>query len=205
MNMSNKNGDLDRRVKRTRQVIRDALISLIAEKGFDAISVKEITDRADINRSTFYFHYVDKYDLLEQSIDEMLKAFTEALKLRPVTGNEPCPVSRNASFVQQFEHIAEHAHFYKVMLGEKGIPGFAKQMKRVIEEAFYQKLDYLSPNELTLDMPRDILCRYVTSAHFGVIEHWLENDLAYSPAYMSNLSRELVKIGPLNAEGILAS
>lgn len=57
---------VDRRIIRTKEAIRDALITLIEEKGFDAVSVINITSRADINRGTFYLHYRDKYDLLEQ-------------------------------------------------------------------------------------------------------------------------------------------
>ncbi|HZY42942.1 MAG TPA: helix-turn-helix domain-containing protein, partial [Anaerolineae bacterium] len=67
---------LDPRVIRTRQMLRDALVSLIAEKGFDAITVQDIADRATLNRATFYLHYQDKHELLINSlrdaIDELM-------------------------------------------------------------------------------------------------------------------------------------
>ncbi|NOU86199.1 TetR family transcriptional regulator [Paenibacillus sp. LMG 31460] len=201
--MSKNYKDIDRRVKRTRQFIQDALISLIAEKGFDALTVHEITERADVNRSTFYFHFMDKYDLLDQSVNEMLEKFAESLKSYDVNPDEKCPIERSAPLVQQFEHVAKHANFYKTMIGEKGIPSFAKRMKSAIEEAFYRKLEYSNMEHRQIPIPKDILCRYVASAHYGVIESWLEKDMPYSPAYMSSLLRELVKIGPLNAAGIL--
>ena len=62
----------DRRTRYTKQVIREAFFELLREKGFDKMSVADICRRADINRGTFYLHYVDKYDLLDALIDEAL-------------------------------------------------------------------------------------------------------------------------------------
>ncbi len=64
---------IDRRIIRTKIAIRNALVALIEEKGFDALSVKDITTRADINRGTFYLHYRDKFDLLEQTQAEIIQ------------------------------------------------------------------------------------------------------------------------------------
>jgi AcrR family transcriptional regulator len=64
---------LDPRVKRTRNLILQSFESLLAEKGFETISVQDVTDKAEINRATFYAHYVDKYDLLDKSISHMFK------------------------------------------------------------------------------------------------------------------------------------
>ena len=62
---------LDPRVKRTRNLILQAFGSLLAEKGFESISVQDVTDKAEINRATFYKHFVDKYALLDYSINQM--------------------------------------------------------------------------------------------------------------------------------------
>ncbi|WJH35797.1 TetR/AcrR family transcriptional regulator [Paenibacillus sp. CC-CFT747] len=77
---------IDPRMKRTLSVIKDALLSLIDEKGFDQTSVRDITGRAQINRATFYLHYQDKYDLLEKLVDERLQEFREAVQLPPSFG-----------------------------------------------------------------------------------------------------------------------
>ena len=63
---------LDPRVVRTRQMLRDALVSLIAEKGFDALTVQDIADRATLNRATFYLHYQDKHELLINSLRDAI-------------------------------------------------------------------------------------------------------------------------------------
>ena len=64
----------DRRVRRTKQLIKQSLIELMHEKPFKDITVKDITERADLNRGTFYLHYVDIYDLLSKIEDETLQA-----------------------------------------------------------------------------------------------------------------------------------
>jgi AcrR family transcriptional regulator len=68
---------LDPRVKRTRELIQRSFMETIDEKGFNAISVQDITARAGINRATFYAHYTDKYDLLDKAIGEMFRAEIE--------------------------------------------------------------------------------------------------------------------------------
>lgn len=196
--MSEAKAKTDRRIRRTRQVIQDALIALIREKGFETVTVQEIVDRADVNRSTFYFHFQDKYDLLEQSNREMLQAFTLSLQ-QPRETPPPCQLAKMESAEKHFEHIAANATYYKVMLRELGVPDFAKQMKLAIADAFYQKLDIVLTDEQGTKIPREMLCSFTASAHFGLIEWWLENDLIYSPAYMVNVLNQLVKFGPVLA------
>jgi AcrR family transcriptional regulator len=80
--LSNSHGEsekLDPRVKRTRQMLDQAFIELLAEKGFDAVSVQDVTDRAGVNRATFYAHFQDKFALLDYSIRE---SFREEIKKR---------------------------------------------------------------------------------------------------------------------------
>ena len=79
--MSIKNTN-DPRVKRTRQLIQDAFVALVGEKGFENVTVQHIAERAPVNRATFYSHYHDKYDLLDKSIEEMLEKLTEVIKPR---------------------------------------------------------------------------------------------------------------------------
>ena len=69
----------DRRVRRTKQLIKQSLIELMHEKSFKEITVTDITKRADLNRGTFYLHYVDIYDLLSKIEDETLQAIEEML------------------------------------------------------------------------------------------------------------------------------
>ncbi|WP_164779648.1 TetR/AcrR family transcriptional regulator [Paenibacillus kobensis] len=195
--MSTDKKELDPRIKRTLHLIRDALISLMEEKGFEHITVRDITGRAEINRATFYLHYRDKYDLLDSIVNEMLSEFEAAFRLPDgftaadfVTDDTPPD-----SFIRQFEHIAAHAAFYKVMLGPSGLPGFASRMEAIIRNSLYRRSTIAQPDDRQVAMPRDIIVRYVTSAHMGVLMYWLENDMHYSPKYMASELIRLHRLG----------
>src|SRR5215203_3763402 len=98
----------DLRVRRTRLALHDAFMALIEEKGFDAIIVQDIADRAMINRVTFYKHYRDKYDLLDQTMQAFLNEFADSLKILVL---EPAGKVVFDGLVQWFEQVARHASF----------------------------------------------------------------------------------------------
>jgi AcrR family transcriptional regulator len=117
---------VDPRVKKTR-----VLLQLISEKGFDAITVKDLTQYAEINRATFYQHYYDKFDLLDQNIENMLLnlVITVGPKNRDELighGEEPSLV-----YVRLFKFISENAAFFKIMMGKNGIPSFQTRMLKM--------------------------------------------------------------------------
>jgi len=186
--MSNNSIPNDPRIKRTLNLIREAFVSLMDEKGFDQITVQDITKHAEINRATFYRHYLDKYDLLEKTVDEMLDRLRIAFQLPAdfeahhfVQDYDTPP----DSFIRQFEHLAGHFRFYKVMLGPNGLPGFSAQLETIIRDSLYRRSMIAQPVDNQVVIPREIIVRYVTSAHLGIILFWLENDMPYTPKYMA--------------------
>ncbi|AWB46523.1 TetR/AcrR family transcriptional regulator [Paenibacillus sp. CAA11] len=197
--MSNKNEQVDPRIKRTLLLIRDAWIGLMEEKGFEHVTVRDITERAGINRATFYLHYKDKYDLLDKVVDDMMDEFSAAFRLP--SGFEASDFIKDTdtppdSFIRQFEHIAEHVYFYKVMLGPRGLPGFLKRMESIIQDSLTHRSIIAQPNDREVMMPRDLIVRYSTSAHLGIIMYWLENDMPYTPKYMAT---QLVRLHGLGS------
>ena len=110
------------RVRRTQKLLREALIELIEEKGFDALTVGEITERAMVSRAAFYRNYHDKYDLVEQIFAEAMRALFDAV-------SEPASVHSPQIWVRFFEHIAEYERLYRALLGRKGSPWFVLKMR----------------------------------------------------------------------------
>src|SRR5881227_3540327 len=110
--MSQNSGDL--RVRRTRKLLRDALIALIEERGFDAITVGEIAKRAMVSRAAFYRYYQDKYDLVEQIYEEAMQTFVSDIGPRSHASinfdllNVPTP----QRWVKLFEHFAQYERLY---------------------------------------------------------------------------------------------
>ena len=112
------NGDsTDLRVRRTRKLLREALIDLATEKGFDAITINDLAARAMINRATFYRHYRDKYELALDYATELLDELGLLDKpfLAGTQGSDPD--EPHSSLLRLFEHAATHARLYRVMLG----------------------------------------------------------------------------------------
>lgn len=93
---------MDRRILKTRSVIKESLTNLMKEKSFDKITIKDITEKANINRATFYLHYMDKYDLLEQSQDDILNEIKEVLSNVFKTFNTESLPIQNANSIISF-------------------------------------------------------------------------------------------------------
>ena len=104
------------------KLLREALIELIEERGFDALTIGQLTERAMVSRAAFYRNYQDKYDLVEQIFEEAMSALLNAV------GNlgreHPSEI-----WVTFFEHIAHYKRLYRALLGKKGSPWFVSKMR----------------------------------------------------------------------------
>ncbi len=177
----------DLRVRRTRKLMQEALIELTVEKGFAAVTVRDITERAMVNRSTFYRHYLDKYDLLEQYANEVkaLAAHDDAIAEKRGQGGEGAP----AGLVKLLKHVQMAGEFYRVMLGQMGDPEFTERFRQDIVrrlQAWYSDIK-TEPNT----PPFDLKLTYVSSAGIGAILWWLEND---EPCTAEELARWLSQL-----------
>ncbi len=194
----------DRRIQRTKEAVSNALIELIAEKGFEAVSVSDITERANINRGTFYLHYKDKYDLLEQIeawiIQELKGMISQVAALDPRKMNnieEPLPM-----IVTMFEYIAAHAALMRCVLGLKGNIAFQDQVKKAIEENFFKMGFFANLKEEDLFISREYFVAYIISAHLGVVQSWLQKGCVESPREMALLLSKLSFYGPIYSFGL---
>src|SRR6266508_4028131 len=110
------------RLKRTQKLLREALIELIEERGFDSLTIGELTARAMVSRAAFYRNYRDKYDLVEQIFDEAMGALLSS-------GGELGREHPAEIWVTFFEHIAQYDRLYRALLGEQGSCWFARKMR----------------------------------------------------------------------------
>ncbi|MCY8309872.1 TetR/AcrR family transcriptional regulator [Bacillus vallismortis] len=195
---------VDPRIRRTNQYLRDALIALLKEKDANSITIQEITEKADLTRGTFYLHYQDKQDFLFQSMTEVLDDLIRQVK--PETPDEPVSIDEDhppLSFVKLFEYIHEHAEYFQVMLSDRGLPQFRSLMAEFVQKRIYEELlSSIKESDKALQVPKEILISYITSAHIGVICSWLESGMKYSPLFMANQLTRLTLLGPLRIAGI---
>lgn len=185
----------DRRTIRTEKMIRVALSQLIEEKGFNDLSITDITTRADINRGTFYLHYTDKYDLLEKIENELIE---ELLSNCNITSD----VDKQMSFmIKLFQYLNENAIFMKAILGPKGDPTFQCKLKALIQTCLFENNKAKVLKNENMLVPESYFIAYVLSAHLGVIQHWLESDMERSPEDMASILSNMFVLGPFKSAG----
>jgi len=193
---------LDRRAARTRRALREALIALILEKGYDAITVQDITDRADLNRGTLYLHYCDKQDLLLSSSADVFDEL--AAQLTPVASEYLTVDIPERNLILLYQHVAANANFYRVMLGDHGVPAFIKRLRQLIAQWSLTRLEALRALGLPLTTLRsEFTANYLSGALIGVIEWWLENNMPLTPEEMARCTLQLSISGlyPFGLEG----
>ena len=123
--MTQTTGDL--RIRRTQKLLREALIELIEERGFEALTIGEITERAMVSRAAFYRNYHDKYDLVEHIFAEIMSELQNAVG--DLGQEHPSEI-----WVAFFEHIARYDRLYRVLLGSKGSPWFVWKMRAALRD-----------------------------------------------------------------------
>lgn len=191
----------DRRILRTRRALREALMALIIEKGYEAISIQDITDRADVSRTTFYLHYRDKEELLASGMrelyDELLAAYL------PFSAAEVQQTGFSSAMLDagDYEHVAENAAFYKAMFSAKGAPSFMTTVHQYLAEIFTSFcLKEVEPQQSPL--PLDMIAYGMAGMHIGLIQWWLQKDMPLSPETMSRMSYYLSAFGLWHTLGL---
>ena len=199
--MTNK---VDRRTVRTKKEIKETFISLLEEISFEKVSVRDLTERANINRGTFYLHYLDKYDLLEKLEEELFEkvqaiidetAFSDHMDIVDFT------VERFPFLVRLLRCFQEEAALMKVLISPNGDANFKEKIRHVFLYNLEGMIPLVSKAE-QLHYPLDLLIAYISSAHLGVLSYWLEHDLEQSPEEIAALLVDMASKGPLVASGM---
>lgn len=195
----------DERVIKTKKLIKTALSELIQEKGFDHVSITDLTQRANINRGTFYLHYQDKYDLLEKFENEVLddintnaENFIKSIKDIDFLGedfsNEIKPFINKV-----FTYIKENYIIMKVILGPKSDMRFQNKIKKALNILLTEKgWDNYFDSQNTF-VSKDYFISYLVSAHIGVIRQWIDSGMNESAENMAEMISKMFFLGPFNS------
>ena len=192
----------DLRIVRTKEFIQKALIELIEEKGFEAITVKDITTRAKINRGTFYAHYENKFDLMTKLEDEFMHHIAQIAKQNIKNNSDTAQVDLPMILeTSVFEYLNESGDFLNAVLGPKGNITFQNRLKDFMLNIMFGEQNPLLKNEEIL-VSKQYLASYVASAHIGVIQRWLENGRKESPHEIARFLANLTINGAFHAAGL---
>ncbi|MGV2436847.1 MAG UNVERIFIED_CONTAM: TetR/AcrR family transcriptional regulator [Anaerolineae bacterium] len=167
----------DPRARRTRQLLFETLVQLIVERQeYDPISVKDLADRAEISRSTFYMHFRDKDELLYEVLSETY------LELIRKNHTDATHVVLDNCIWDDFLHVASHADFYRVMLGEKGSAAVLHRIWQLLAKLI---MDLSDDTQSLSPQVRDMLGYTLAGAQIGITKWWLENDMVFTPKQMA--------------------
>jgi len=193
------------RVRRTRKLLWKALIELTTEKGYDSVTVKDITGRAMINRVTFYRHYEDKNDLLMRGMDEIMDDLNERSE-PPLTDWRISLHEPPSNALVFFEHVWEYAQFYRVMLGKRGVPELGERMQRHIDTLFQERIELVRHSESsrlskTL-VPTDLAVYSISTTVLAIAKWWVNNDLPCTAHDIAMYTTRLIVLGAYRSIGV---
>lgn len=174
---------------RTRKQLQTALVALILEKGYDTVSIQDITDRADLARATFYLHAKDKEELLWSLIKDLIHK-TEAEVEQKFTSPYP-PQAEYYGYRNIFEHMGKNRDIYRVILGNRGS---SSMMHRVHEYMVSETLIDMERFGIYADLrlPAEIAAQIVVGSILSLAIWWLENPNDYTSEQMGSMLYEVL-------------
>jgi AcrR family transcriptional regulator len=179
---------IDRRVRRTKKSLGDALIALALEKGYEAITIQEITDRADIGYRTFFRHYSDKDELLKDVLRATMRELRELMASpQPEFFSDPNLKATDwKDGIVLFRHVQEHSDLYRVLL---------RSERTFIESVIEFTVQEIKANLGLLiepDIPSEIIANHMVSATLALVRWWLDTDMSYPPEVMGDYAFRLI-------------
>lgn len=189
--MSFKSPVSDRRVVRTREAVHAALIQLILERGYDAITVNEIIARSNVARSTFYAHHSGKDSVLQAGVGSLREHLTKSQReLRAASGGRVLPL---AFSLIMFEHADGHRDLYQALLGDRGGMAVLGSIRQMIGKLIQQELEQVAGKTPRRgSVPLAAMVRFTSDAFMSILAWWLEAKPRPSPAEGDRIFRQLV-------------
>lgn len=183
----------DRRARRTQDAIIAAAVSLILEKGVDALTIRDITERADYNRGTFYLHFPGKPELLEFMLEDFMQGVGRAYAEPYMNLKEVDMTAMLPSTMPVFEYIEVHQDIFRALMTMHNDMNsrLCSMFRTYLTEDFVLVTE---DSEQTINY--DIMLSYLVSATVGVIMHWAETGFKYSAHYMGEQLTALINIKP---------
>lgn len=175
---------VDRRIAKSQEAIKKAVLELMSEKNFDDITIQDISDSANVSRGTIYLHYLDKYDLLDKLIAEHIN------EMRVI-----CESTSDLDFIDAnrpwFEYLESHYLFFSTMLVSKGAPSFRSQFREFLIEEFNDEIDITKGKNQGLN--EEIILQFIVTSYVGIVEWWVTNGMPYAPQVMAEQVGKLLE------------
>lgn len=208
---------VDRRVQKTRKLLQDSLIELVAEKGYETVTIQEILDRANVGRSTFYAHFQDKDQLLHSILDRLDELFKQHRKQLLEATNKFGSIENTdldpslSPTLSLFQFVRQNHRFFKAMLANRGYGIFAKPVydyvfthvhgifttpaHHDVIAHLHGALKPLRSREKFGTLESEIAAHYFVSALMGILVWWVEKGMPCAAEEIDGIFRELAMPG----------
>jgi AcrR family transcriptional regulator len=185
---------LDRRVQRTRGQLRDALIALVLERGYDDLTIQDITDKADLRRATFYLHYKDKQELLLTVLSESFDSVVQ--QMDAIRQSDALAGKTNVeAFLVMFKHAEQNAKLYKGILNSQSGVVVSNLIREYLAALLLSSLSVIPSHQLS--MPPEVLANFMAGAELELVAWWLNHDMPYSAEQMAQMVQTLTLRGAM--------
>lgn len=188
----------EKKRRETEKLIETSLLQSMKEQTFETISIRQLIDLAEVNRSTFYRHYLDKYDLLEKIenrlLDDLQAYYQEAL-------DSACLFKLEKDFkVEDYIHEKQNLfHFFEsyledlaILLGPNGSPTSLRRLQEALREIFSQSIFLGDP--LLKEVEADLLLNHQATSFIGTLTYWLTHP-HYKSQQMSDFHTKVTTVG----------
>ncbi len=174
----------DLRITKTKLALTNSLLELMESVGFEKISVQMLTKHAMVSRTTFYLHYLDKYDLLDKTEDEMLAKLQSIVFPFISSIKEHGDFSKIPKLIIEplYSFIAEHKDFFTLIFSDKGDPAFLNKFYETIKNTmmtFFEEKNFTIPSHYAIST--------IVSIQVSLIKEWLNSGMVESPAELADM------------------
>ena len=184
---------MDRRVARTREILQEALNTLTLKQGYEAVTIKQICDAANVGRSTFYAHFTSKDDLKRSGL-EHLRQHLLARQRQALAGNGTTHDQRLSFSLLMFEHARDHASLYRALVNDRGGSVALGFIRDILGELI--RMETVAIGIADQDRAsREFVVHYLVGAFMSVMTWWLDGGTRMSPDQVDAMFRRLTTQG----------
>jgi AcrR family transcriptional regulator len=176
----------DRRVQKTRKLLKDALISLILDRGYESVTIQDIIDTANVGRSTFYMHFENKDALLHSCFEEFHEMFDK------YDLNSSDDLRKSDFIVSLFRLVERNQRLCKALMGKDDMTMFFNPVHKFIYDYFEESVSRLFANAKHSSLKLELIANYVTSALLGTLRWWVYKDMPYTVEEMDRFFKDSV-------------
>ncbi len=179
-----------RRRARTRDLLAHSALRLVLERGYEAVTIQDITEQADLGRGTFYIHFKDKEEAIWASFEDMFQQLEQSAHRQL---DRRLPQVEYYGLLNIYQHAAAHRDLYRVMLGGQGSARLAGRAQDYLAGIFLRDIrEAPRPPEVDFHLPEEFEAQYLVGVLSRLLYWWLETPQAYTPEQMAGMTYTVV-------------